>query len=117
MWKTLGASVAGASHVRARRGCDDSSRWFGGAEVMCLTVADGAGSRPLAAHGSRIAVDTVAELGDALRRGAATPADARQWLTAVFTEVDRRIRVAAGGSRKDRGDYATTLAVAVVLAG
>jgi hypothetical protein len=115
MWKVIGASVPGSAHLRAGRGCDDASQWIGGTDVMCLTVADGAGSRPLSSRGSRIAVDTVAELAAAVQRGDSTEADPGAWLTAVFVEVHRRIAEAAGGRDHDRHDYATTLAVAVLI--
>jgi hypothetical protein len=117
MWKVMGASVPGTAHVRAGKGCDDASEWLGGADMMCLAVADGAGSRPLSARGSRIAVDTAAELARGLRRGEALEGDPRAWLAAVFTEARRRIMEAAGGNEHDYHDYATTLAVAVLMDG
>ena len=115
MWKVIGASVPGSAHLRAGKGCDDASQWVAGSQVMCLTVADGAGSRPLSSRGSRIAVDTVAELAAALQRGEAAETDPRAWLTAVFVEVHRRIAEAAAGREHDRHDYATTLAIAVLM--
>lgn len=114
MWKAIGASVPGTSHTRAGRGCDDSSGWIAGAEGVCLVAADGAGSRPLSAHGSRIAVDTVLEFGAALRDGDAVMDDPRAWLTDVVKEVHRRIENVANGNDHDPHDYATTLAVAVL---
>jgi hypothetical protein len=114
MWKAIGASVPGTSHTSAGRGCDDSSGWLDGGEKVCLIAADGAGSRPLSAHGSRIAVDTVLEFGTALRDGEATMDDPEAWLTEVFKEVRRRIENVANGSEHDPHDYATTLAVAVL---
>jgi hypothetical protein len=116
MWKAIGASVPGSAHLRAGKGCDDASQWMGGPDLMCLTVADGAGSRPLSSRGSRIAVDTVIELATAVRRGDVGETDPERWLTAVFVEVHRRIAEAAGGQDHDRHDYATTLAVAVTMA-
>ncbi|UQU62692.1 protein phosphatase 2C domain-containing protein [Couchioplanes caeruleus] len=114
MWRAIGASVPGTSHTSAGRGCDDSSGWLHGAGTVCLIAADGAGSRPLSAYGSRIAVDTVLEFGAALRDGEATMDDPGAWLTDVFTEVHRRIETVANGSDHDPYDYATTLAVAVL---
>ena len=81
---------------------------------FCLIAADGAGSRPLSAHGSRIAVDTVLEFGTALRDGDATMDDPQAWMTDVFREVHRRIENVANGSEHDPHDNATTLAVAVL---
>lgn len=114
MWKAIGASVPGTSHTVSGRGCDDSSGWLDGAETVCLIAADGAGSRPLSAHGSRIAVDTVLEFGTALRAGEATMDDPKSWLADVFQEVRRRIENVANGNEHDPHDYATTLAVAVL---
>jgi hypothetical protein len=115
MWKVIGASVPGSVHLRTGQGCDDASQWIGGADVMCLTVADGAGSRRLSSLGSRIAVDTVVELAAALQHGDCGDTDPGAWLTAVFVEVHRRIAEAADGRNHDRHDYATTLAVAVLI--
>jgi hypothetical protein len=117
MWKVMGASVPGSTHIRDGKGCDDASWWIGDADLMCLAVADGAGSRPLAARGSRIAVDTTAELAQALQDDAGLEKDPQEWLAAVFAEVRRRIMEAAGGQEHDYRDYATTLAVAVLMSG
>ena len=67
--------------------------------------------------GSRIAVDTVAELAGNVQRGEARNADPGPWLKATFEEVHRRIAEAAAGRERDRHDYATTLAVAVLMDG
>jgi hypothetical protein len=113
MWKVIGASVPGTSHLQVGKGCEDASIGIGGDDVMCLAVADGAGSRPLSGQGSRIAVDTVAELAGDIHRGG----DAEAWLRAAFAAVHRRIAQEAAGQQHDRHDYAATLAVAVLMDG
>src|SRR5688572_16955438 len=59
VWKVIGASVPGSSHIAAGTGCEDAADWAVQASVTCLAVADGAGSRPLAHEGARAAVARV----------------------------------------------------------
>lgn len=110
----MGASVTGSAHLTSGRECQDASTWRTDAGTTCLAVADGAGSKPLSAQGSGIAVATVYELAGLLA-GFRPVAEPALWLTAVFDEVHRRIATEAGGQERDRRDFATTLAVAVMI--
>ncbi|MEV6848584.1 PP2C family serine/threonine-protein phosphatase [Actinoplanes sp. NPDC051411] len=114
MWKIIGGSVAGTSHTRVGKGCEDAHAWRLGSGIVCAAVADGAGSKPMSAAGSAIAVETVRELAGNLTGCDPVPPP-EQWLRAVFDEVHRRIASEAGGRERDRRDFATTLAIAVII--
>jgi hypothetical protein len=70
LWKVVGASVTGSSHVRARRACDDAHAFVSRDDgTLLLAVADGAGSAIRAAEGSRVATMSMIEcVGRALDR-------------------------------------------------
>jgi hypothetical protein len=114
MWRVIGASVVGASHEKVGKGCDDASGWLAEPQLTWLAVADGAGSRPLSAHGSRLAVETVRGLAANLVRMDLNPEPAL-WLTAVFQEVRRKLAELATAHGTEIQDFATTLAVAVLI--
>lgn len=111
-WKVLGASVEGSGHRRNHTGCQDAHSWCVIDGTLIAAVADGAGSAPRAAEGSRIAsefsveylawricepdeVDPLELLGDAM--------------AATRLQLGRTAR--AGGY--DLGELATTLAVVI----
>ncbi|GIF26671.1 hypothetical protein Ate02nite_94010 [Paractinoplanes tereljensis] len=78
--------------------------------TVCLTVADGAGSKPQAARGSRLAVDTVQKL--AFNQPTCAP---DVWLHEVFGEVHRELDREANGDGLPRQHFAATLAIAVLI--
>ncbi|WP_250282528.1 protein phosphatase 2C domain-containing protein [Frankia sp. CiP1_Cm_nod2] len=124
-WRIRGASVQGYSHVREGRWCEDSFAHLslGGQgplpDVHVLAVADGAGSAPRSAEGSRLAVAIATRLvRDRIHRaGRSTTApelqrilaDAHEEIVAEF----RRI-VAAIAGPEHVGEFATTLTVVVL---
>src|SRR5438067_2197255 len=61
MWKAVGTSVAGTSHVELNIPCQDSSAYarvvIGSAPALIAAIADGAGSACLSHVGSRAAVE------------------------------------------------------------
>ena len=57
-WFVTSASVAGTSHRRIGRPCQDSSYYRVDGEVLIAAVADGAGSAALSEIGSAIAAET-----------------------------------------------------------
>lgn len=110
MWKVIGASVAGTSHQATGRQCEDACGWRAGAEVTCLAVADGAGSRPQSRCGAALAVESsLLACAEGPRDG-----DPAGWLRLIFTAAREQIiaRALADGNSAD--DYATTLAVAIL---
>src|ERR1700734_2417012 len=113
MWKVTGASVAGTAHEAAGRACDDASAGAAEADVPCLAVADGAGSRPLSGLGSALAVERAVSVAGACARepGASDPA---AWLRMVFSDVREQLGALASGQNRVPDDYATTLAIVIL---
>lgn len=110
----MAASVTGNSHVQRGTGCQDASGWRTHAGVTCLAVADGAGSRPLSATGSALAVDQVLAVVAGLAASESAPADLRDWLSAAFDSARDRIAAFASATERKPGEYATTLGVAIL---
>ena len=55
-WKIIGASVAGTSHLKQGKTCDDAhAHWQDEDGSLLLVVADGAGSARYAEKGARVA--------------------------------------------------------------
>ena len=107
MWETMGASVRGPAHRRARQPNQDAwlirrTRTY----VLCV-ICDGLGSRPHAAAGARAACRSVAE---AARVWSATP-DAPPELLLRLIHAVWNLRVHPLGA----SDSATTCAFAVAV--
>jgi hypothetical protein len=114
VWKVIGASVAGDSHVSCGTDCQDASGWRRQSGITCLAVADGAGSRPLSATGSALAVEQALDTIAGLAADESAPADLTDWLRSAFDRAQDRIAAFASSMERQPGDYATTLAVAIV---
>jgi hypothetical protein len=108
VWKVIGASVPGSSHLAAGTGCEDAADWAVRPAVTCLAAADGAGSRPLAHEGAKAAVARVLSLVDM------PVGDPDEWLREALDEARAAIDELAKTSGTDVDQYATTLAVAVL---
>lgn len=119
MWKMVGGSVAGTSHVEAGTRCQD----YGHAIVvdqpdgLCLVAAcaDGAGSAPRSATGARLAcLAFLQAAGQALRSGASPDTlgeeDVRAWAGAARRALSLEACLQGAPLR----DYACTLLAAVV---
>ncbi len=113
LWRTVGASVAGTSHLAAPARCQDFSaaEVVRGGEVLIAAVADGAGSAPASHHGARAAVEAVLA---ALRAGveAGAPVGEPELVGALRRARERVLEVAAEYEHPPR-DYACTLLVAL----
>jgi hypothetical protein len=113
MWKIAGASVPGTLHLASGRPCEDASGWSSDDRLTCLVVADGAGSRPLSRQGSALAVQS------ALASAAGVPGgrdkDPVAWMRAILSDVHGAIGEFAFAQGRDPGDYATTLAVVLLM--
>jgi len=116
VWKVIGASVTGTSHASGGTGCQDASGWRRQSGITCLAVADGAGSRPLSAAGSALAVEQALDTIADLATDESPPADLTDWLRIAFDRAQDRIAVFASGKERKPAEYATTLAVAIVAA-
>ena len=73
MWRTIGASVIGTSHVATETRCQDHSAYAvverAAGDALVLALADGAGSAAASFHGAKTAVESAlayltAALGD-----------------------------------------------------
>jgi serine/threonine protein phosphatase PrpC len=114
MWKVIGASVTGNSHRALDAGCQDASGWCSGPEVTCLAIADGAGSRPLSAAGSELAVERALTTAMKCATEPAGPASPAVWIRAAFEDAHQHIVGMAMDAEKTADDYATTLAVGIL---
>ncbi len=111
-----GASVQGASHVRADLPCQDAHGCKIIRQGICCAVADGLGTAVRADEGSRIAVATA--LAALVESSEAEPGwvtlDAmEESLRQSFLDARNALDMASGAS-SPLGDLATTLLVAVV---
>lgn len=113
MWKIIGASVPGTSHLAAGRACEDASAWHAADGRAFLAIADGAGSRQMSGHGATLAVRQALALAtkSAAGRQAADPASQ---LSLIFRAVRDQVMALAAADARDAGDYASTLAVAML---
>lgn len=110
MWKVIGASVPGNSHKENGTRCQDASGWRSHADVTCLAVADGAGSRPSSGAGSALAVERA--LLVAAKR--ADPLGPMAWVRAAFEDAREQIAGMAASAGHTPDEYATTLALAIL---
>lgn len=111
MWRVVGASVQGASHMADNIPCQDAHLWrlLPGGELL-VAVADGAGSAPRSAEGARCAAEmAIAALEEAMRSG--QPEDESAW-RAMMLEAFRRAQkglAELGGNPQELRSLATTL--------
>ena len=112
-WTVLGASVEGSGHRRDNTGCQDAHSWvLIDPDLLIAAVADGAGSAPSAALGSRTAADfAVQHL--AWRLSEDSEANAAELLDETVEATRRRLERAAGEVGHDLQDLATTLSIVV----
>ncbi|MFF4251439.1 PP2C family serine/threonine-protein phosphatase [Streptomyces sp. NPDC001663] len=116
-WRIHGMSVEGYRHRRDGLPCQDACAHTESGPVAVLAVADGAGSRPRADEGSRLAVELAAE--HFVRRAAAAVdsppgAAVHDLLTDAFHDVTKVFLDTTGPAA---GDFATTLTVVVLAPG
>jgi hypothetical protein len=119
VWRTIGASVIGASHAATETRCQDHSAYAivpvattGGA--LILAVADGAGSASASFHGAKTAVATaIGYLATEL--ALARPVDAT-FVADCFTAARARVLEIAADYEHDTREYASTLLVALATA-
>jgi hypothetical protein len=116
MWKVIGASVTGTSHKAQGKDGQDASGWRSGPGVTCMAVADGAGSRPLSAAGSALAVERALATGRTRAAGAAESSPAADWIRAAFAEAHEQIAAMAASADREVAEYETTLALAILTA-
>jgi hypothetical protein len=115
VWRTIGASVIGTSHVAAETRCQDHSAYAvverPGGDALVIAVSDGAGSAKASFHGARTAVEAaIAHLTDALAGGGAPDVAAME---ACFAAARERVLAVAAEYEHEAREYASTLLVVV----
>ena len=113
VWKVLGASVEGSGHRRDNTGCQDAHAWtVVGPETLVAAVADGAGSAPRSAEGSRNAADFAVEY-IAWRLSEEDVAEPSELVLDAMEATRRRLLRYARGETRPLRDFATTLAIVI----
>lgn len=112
-WTVLTASVAGSSHRRTGRACDDAHRTLATGDITVLAVADGAGSARMSRVGAQTAVNAATgHTAQALISGL-TPREV-MWESLHFARsMVMRTAVSLGGS-VTTSDLSCTLLIAAV---
>jgi hypothetical protein len=134
VWRTIGASVIGTSHVATETRCQDHCAYAvverAGGDALVIALADGAGTATASFHGAKTAVEAaLAHLTEALADGALLgdgdaaadeldTRDARDALGAgtiveCFVAARERVLAMAAEYGHDPREYASTLLVAV----
>lgn len=62
MWKVVGASIRGTSHVRDDKPCQDYIKYYHVSETCCIALSDGAGSYIYPEKGAQISCDAICQL-------------------------------------------------------
>jgi Protein phosphatase 2C len=115
-WRVHGLSVEGQRHRADGLPCQDAWACHEGTgedQVTVLAVADGAGSRPRAGEGSRLAAGLAVECFAGQVRQLANGAQVQTYLRTAFRAVRERFLKETGGHADD---FATTLTVVVLAA-
>ncbi len=101
IWRVVGASVAGTSHRRIGRGCDDSYAYRRqGKSTLLMAVADGAGSAAQSAEGAARAVQAALDAAEVTLAQQAEPTHEEQWhgiLSTVLKAVRFTLEELASG--------------------
>jgi hypothetical protein len=114
MWRVVGASTSGTSHLRQGLPCQDAHYWVQSGKLLIAAVADGAGSAPLAEVGSQLAVKTAMDFLLAQSQGNTKAENAwEDWLLSAFEAARTALKDEAEKRSADLSDLATTLIVAV----
>lgn len=116
MWKIIGASIIGTSHLRAGLPCQDAHGYRVWKSGVITAVADGLGSATKSDEGARLAVGTVLDLleNDLTIHSPANNEDWSEVLASAFAVARQRLEQAAETSSLPLREYGTTLLVAIV---
>jgi hypothetical protein len=116
VWRLLGASVAGTSHLKTGLPCQDAHAFKSLPGGVILAVADGAGSAERSAEGARCAADSVlAALEAALSGG--WPAGTDPWrglFSQAYSEAKANVDSLAEAAGLPARAFASTLLCAAL---
>lgn len=119
MWKYVGASAQGTSHLSSGLPCQDAARWISfetaeDGEVLVLAVADGAGSAVRAADGAKLACDQfLTQVSRYLKGGTIstiTKSESEVWVCEIAQTIDLQAKSCGLAAR----DFACTLLAAIL---
>lgn len=116
MWRIVGSSKPGTSHLRQGLPCQDTHYWVQSGDLLIAAVADGAGSAPLAAEGAQIAAKTAVDFLAMKSQGHSKADDEipwKDWLHSAFDTALLELKDEAENRSAELSDFATTLIVAV----
>ena len=120
-WKAIARSATGTSHLEREKPCQDYGAYKQWREYLIGAVSDGAGSRDLSEHGSKLAVEvTLKYLTEVLENSRRTnPFASQNGAEEIFRELISRVRDAISQEASDwnhkynqqvsAGDFACTL--------
>jgi hypothetical protein len=109
VWKVLGGSVIGQSHIDSGTVCQDASGWWVSESGVCAVVADGAGSRPKSEQGSALIVQTILEWArDAMNE------DQSPSIYEGLMAARQALEVLSSNTGMPLRDYASTVSVVLV---
>jgi Protein phosphatase 2C len=115
VWRTIGASVIGTSHVATETRCQDHSAYAlverADGDALVVALADGAGSAAASYHGAKTAVESaIAHLTAALGKQEALSVED---IVRCFGAARERVLEVAAEYEHDAREYSSTLLVAV----
>jgi hypothetical protein len=119
MWKFLNQSVAGTSHLEARRPCQDYSSVVPykseDDEILIVACSDGAGSAPQSQIGSELACKTVVAQAVAfLGSGRSASEINREILRSWFGEAHEQLKAEALRRQAPLREFSCTLLMGVI---
>jgi hypothetical protein len=114
MWRVVGASNSGTSHLRQGLPCQDAHYWVQSGKLLIAAVADGAGSASLAEVGSQLAVKTAVDFLLLQSQGNVKAENPwKDWLLCTFEAALAALKDEAEKRSANLSDLATTLIVSV----
>jgi Protein phosphatase 2C len=119
LWKWVGASSTGTSHLRREETCQDSSHVVvvsrGEASTLLVACADGAGSASHSGPAARLSCQALIHLGaEFVRGGGAASHLTREIVLAWYGRVRRTLSLEGCSKNVPLREYACTLLLAVV---
>ncbi len=112
-WKVHFASVAGVSHERVGLTCQDSVKVIRVGDIICIAIADGAGSAEYAELASKVAVRSALMTLASMPPIPSSESATDMMLTAMHKSKAALLRAAGRRNVRPR-DFATTLSLFVL---
>jgi hypothetical protein len=112
IWKTIGQSIIGTSHVAAGKVCDDANRYTvltdtDGKEILVAAICDGAGSAANAAFAANLTCEKVLEFASHLVAHREELTEAQ--LYAMAEDIYGALELEAANMESPLNEYSCTL--------